>query len=57
MLHSLVDFNLQLPANALLFLLQAYIVTTPPLPSEAPRSGARPRVPEYSSPGASLLLL
>ena len=52
MLHSLVDFNLQLPANALLFLLQAYIVTTPPLPSEAPRSGARPRVPEYSSSGA-----
>jgi O-antigen ligase len=44
LLHSLVDFNLQLPANALLFLLQAYVVTTPPLPSEAVRSGARRRV-------------
>jgi O-antigen ligase len=48
MLHSLVDFNLQLPANALLFLLQAYVVTTPPLPSEAARSGMRQRVPDYS---------
>jgi len=47
LLHSLVDFNLQLPANALLFLLQAYVVTTPPLPSEAARSGARQRVREY----------
>jgi O-antigen ligase len=55
MLHSLVDFNLQLPANALLFLLQAYVVTTPPLPSEAPRSRVRQRAPEYGevSRGAS----
>jgi O-antigen ligase len=37
--HSLVDFNLHIPANALLFLLQAYVVTTPPLPSEAARRG------------------
>jgi O-antigen ligase len=49
LLHSLVDFNLQLPANALLFLLQAYMVTTPALPSEAPRSGVRQRVREYSN--------
>ena len=49
LLHSLVDFNLQLPANALLFLLQAYVVTTPALPSEAPRSGMRQRVREYSN--------
>jgi len=44
LLHSLVDFNLQLPANALLFLLQAYIVTLPPLPSEAGRARRRVRV-------------
>ena len=35
LLHSFVDFNLQIPANALLFLLQAYLVTAPPLPSDA----------------------
>jgi len=44
LLHSLVDFNLQLPANALLFLLQAYIITLPPLPSEAGRARRRVRV-------------
>jgi O-antigen ligase len=49
LLHSLVDFNLQLPANALLFLLQAYVVTVPPLPSQAARSGVRQRVREYSN--------
>jgi O-antigen ligase len=47
LLHSLVDFNLQLPANALLFLLQAYVVTMPAFPSEAPRTGARRHVREY----------
>ena len=51
LLHSLVDFNLQLPANALLFLLQAYVVTTPALPSEAARSGVRQRVREYTNVG------
>jgi O-antigen ligase len=35
LLHSFVDFNLQIPANALLFLLQAYLVTATPLPSDA----------------------
>ena len=35
--HSLVDFNLHIPANALLFLLQAFIATSPPLPPNAPR--------------------
>lgn len=34
LLHSFVDFNLQIPANALLFLLQAYLVTAPALPPE-----------------------
>jgi O-antigen ligase len=35
--HSLVDFNLHIPANALLFLLQVFIATSPPLPSNASR--------------------
>jgi O-antigen ligase len=40
LLHSFVDFNLRIPSNVLLFLLQAYLASSPPLPSEAP-SGAR----------------
>lgn len=45
LLHSLVDFNLQIPANAILFLLQACLATSAPLPSEnaAPRTRSRPR--------------
>jgi O-antigen ligase len=35
--HSLVDFNLHIPANALLFLLQVFIATSPPLSPNAPR--------------------
>jgi hypothetical protein len=30
LLHSFVDFNLHIPSNALLFLLQAYLATSPP---------------------------
>lgn len=42
LLHSSVDFNLHIPANALLFLLQACIATSPPLPSDgAPSRGRR----------------
>ena len=37
--HSLVDFNLHIPANALLFLLQVFIATSPPLPPNAARYG------------------
>jgi O-antigen ligase len=50
LLHSLVDFNLHIPSNVLLFLLQAHLATSPPLPSEgaAPvrrrRSGSRESV-------------
>jgi O-antigen ligase len=33
LLHSFVDFNLHIPSNALLFLLQAYLATSAPLPS------------------------
>jgi O-antigen ligase len=40
LLHSFVDFNLRIPSNVLLFLLQAYLATSPPLPSEAP-AGSR----------------
>lgn len=41
LLHSVVDFNLHIPSNTLLFLLQAYIATSPPLPTEVgqPRRG------------------
>lgn len=39
LLHSSVDFNLHIPANALLFLLQACIATSPPLNSGV--SGSR----------------
>lgn len=36
LLHSLVDFNLQIPANALIFLVLAFLAATGPLgPSEA----------------------
>jgi O-antigen ligase len=35
LVHSFVDFNLHIPSNALLFLLQARLATSDPLPSEA----------------------
>lgn len=35
LLHSFLDFNLHIPSNALLFLLQAYIATSAALPTEA----------------------
>jgi O-antigen ligase len=38
LLHSFVDFNLHIPSNALLFLLQAYLATSAPLPPEFPRT-------------------
>jgi O-antigen ligase len=44
LLHSFVDFNLHIPSNALLFLLQAYLATSPPLPSEAPMKRQRIRL-------------
>jgi O-antigen ligase len=33
LLHSMVDFNLHIPSNVLLFLLNAHLATTTPLPS------------------------
>jgi O-antigen ligase len=44
LLHSIVDFNLHIPSNALLFLLQAYLATSPPLPTEAGQARRRERV-------------
>jgi O-antigen ligase len=49
LLHSSVDFNLHIPANALLFLLQAYLATSPPLPSEATMKRQRSPAPERPS--------
>ena len=43
LVHSFVDFNLHIPSNALLFLLQAYVATSPPLPSELPMTRRRIR--------------
>jgi O-antigen ligase len=34
LVHSFVDFNLHIPSNAVLFLLQAYLATSPPLAEE-----------------------
>ena len=41
LLHSFVDFNLHIPSNALLFLLQVHLATSAPLPSEAPVPATR----------------
>lgn len=49
LLHSFVDFNLHIPANALLFLLQVSIGISPPLP---PAASARPHL---SNSGARAL--
>jgi O-antigen ligase len=51
LLHSFVDFNLHIPANTLLFLLQAYLATSVPLPSETklPRQRARVRDREHTA--------
>jgi O-antigen ligase len=45
LLHSFVDFNMHIPSNVLLFLLQVHLATSPPLPSEAAARvrGARAR--------------
>jgi O-antigen ligase len=46
LLHSCVDFNLHIPSNALLFLLQAYLATSMPFPSEGPSPRRRQRTRE-----------
>ncbi len=49
LLHSLVDFNLHIPSNALLFLLQAHLATTTPLPSQGAAVRTRKRSHEPDS--------
>jgi len=49
LVHSFVDFNLQIPANALLFLLQAYLLTSPPLPSETAATRVRRRTDDRAA--------
>jgi O-antigen ligase len=51
LLHGLVDFNLHIPSNALLFLLQAHLATTVPLPSQGGPVRTRKRLREHSSAG------
>jgi O-antigen ligase len=46
LLHSLVDFNLHIPSNVLLFLLQAHLATVAPLPSEGGKTRRRVRTRE-----------
>ncbi len=48
LLHSFVDFNLHIPANALLFLLAVSIVISPPLPSATPARPRRPNSERFS---------
>ncbi|MGH9682080.1 MAG: O-antigen ligase family protein [Candidatus Acidiferrales bacterium] len=52
LLHSFVDFNLHIPSNAILFLLQACLATSLPVPvgNDSPGSGARP---EFSREGSA----
>ncbi len=47
LLHSFVDFNLHIFSNALLFLLQAFLATAPPVAAGVSRSGT------YRGPNAA----
>jgi O-antigen ligase len=53
LLHSFVDFNLQIPSNALLFLLQAYLMTSPPMASDYVTPRIRRRAEEPAIAGAA----
>jgi O-antigen ligase len=50
LVHSLVDFNLHIPSNAFIFLLQAALATslTPPSTPERAAAASRARYPESS---------
>lgn len=50
LLHSWVDFNLHIPSNALLFLLQAYLAASVPLASEGAVKRRRIGSSEYALP-------
>ncbi|HEY0704396.1 MAG TPA: O-antigen ligase family protein [Candidatus Acidoferrales bacterium] len=51
LLHSLVDFNLHIPSNALLFLVAAHLATTAPLPSEGGKTRRRTRKRRHGERG------
>jgi O-antigen ligase len=48
LMHSFLDFNLHIPSNALLFLLQVFIATADPISSGMCGAQYRPRSREYS---------
>jgi O-antigen ligase len=48
LMHSFLDFNLHIPSNALLFLLQVFIATADPISSDMCGAQYRPRSREYS---------
>jgi O-antigen ligase len=49
LLHSLVDFNLHIPSNALFFLVQAYLATSPALASNGPPPRQRNGAAEFAA--------
>jgi O-antigen ligase len=51
LLHSFADFNLHIPSNAMLFLLQAYLATSPSLPSQPAAS----RQPSWARERAAIV--
>lgn len=52
LLHSFVDFNLQIPSNALLFLLQAQLATCAPIASQTPPRNFQ-RAPQHDNAPAA----
>jgi Na+/glutamate symporter len=51
LLHSFIDFNLHIPSNALLFLLQAFLATSDPISQETRGAERGQRSREYSVVG------
>ena len=51
LLHSFIDFNLHIPSNALLFLLQAFLATSDPISLDARGAERGQRSREYSVAG------
>lgn len=47
--HSFIDFNLHIPSNALLFLVQVFLATSIPLPSQAGTRRGREPHREFSA--------
>jgi O-antigen ligase len=48
LLHSCIDFNLHIPSNAMLFLLQAFVAASDPISPDAHGAIGRPRNREFS---------